>query len=92
MLAFAVVGGGPTGVEVAAELRDMLTDATRRMPHIKVPRGRGGEAGGGRDGVGQAAVTGLARTGCLRYGRGLAPSLLPERACLPTDWAAPAGL
>jgi hypothetical protein len=35
MLAFAVVGGGPTGVEVAAELRDLLVDATARLPHIK---------------------------------------------------------
>jgi hypothetical protein len=34
------VGGGPTGVELAAELHDLVTeDVTRLMPHLKVSRG-----------------------------------------------------
>lgn len=37
MLSFVVVGGGPTGVEVAAELRDLVVeDVARTLPHIAV--------------------------------------------------------
>ncbi|KAL4447854.1 hypothetical protein ABPG75_005073 [Micractinium tetrahymenae] len=36
MLSFVVVGGGPTGVEMAAELHDLVAnDVTRHMPQIK---------------------------------------------------------
>ncbi|EFN57108.1 hypothetical protein CHLNCDRAFT_143930 [Chlorella variabilis] len=45
LLSFVVVGGGPTGVEVAAELRDLVEeDVTRQMPHIKVGAGSPGAA------------------------------------------------
>lgn len=34
--AHAQVGGGPTGVELAAELHDLVTeDVSRLMPHLK---------------------------------------------------------
>jgi len=34
------VGGGPTGVEVAAELHDLLAeDFAHHLPHIKVRAG-----------------------------------------------------
>jgi hypothetical protein len=36
-LNFVVVGGGPTGVELAAELHDFVQeDVARLMPHLKV--------------------------------------------------------
>ena len=36
MLTFAIVGGGPTGVEFAAELTDFITkDAMKHYPHLK---------------------------------------------------------
>lgn len=31
LLSFVIVGGGPTGVEVAAELYDMITEDMRRL-------------------------------------------------------------
>ena len=38
-LNFVVVGGGPTGVELAAELHDFVKeDVARLMPHLKVCR------------------------------------------------------
>lgn len=41
MLSFVVVGGGPTGVEVAAELHDMVVDDLRKiypelMPCVRI--------------------------------------------------------
>ena len=41
MLSFVIVGGGPTGVEVAAEMYDMVTQDMKRlypqlMPHVKI--------------------------------------------------------
>lgn len=41
LLTFVIVGGGPTGVEVAAELHDMITEDLRRvypqlMPHVSI--------------------------------------------------------
>ena len=41
MLSFVVVGGGPTGVEVAAELHDMIDEDLRRlypelMPDVRI--------------------------------------------------------
>ena len=37
LLSFVVVGGGPSGVEVAAELHDLVAqDVARDFPHIKV--------------------------------------------------------
>ena len=48
MLSFVVVGGGPTGVELAAELHDLVAeDMTRLMPNIKVG-GWGLTSGAGR--------------------------------------------
>ena len=39
MLSFVVVGGGPTGVELAAELHDLVAeDLARLLPQIKVGR------------------------------------------------------
>ena len=31
LLSFIIVGGGPTGIEVAAELHDMVVDDLRRI-------------------------------------------------------------
>lgn len=41
LLSFVVVGGGPTGVEVAAELHDMVADDLRKiypelMPFVRI--------------------------------------------------------
>ena len=41
LLSFVVVGGGPTGVEVAAELHDMVADDLRKiypelMPYVRI--------------------------------------------------------
>jgi hypothetical protein len=46
LLSFVVVGGGPTGVEVAAELHDMIYDDLKDL-YPKVIKVRGGPAGGG---------------------------------------------
>lgn len=63
MLQFVICGGGPTGVETAAELMDLVSeDLAFHMPHIKVRRavqsgGRGGARRvGGRTCGGRGAV------------------------------------
>jgi NADH:ubiquinone reductase (non-electrogenic) len=35
LCSFVVVGGGPTGVEFAGELRDMMEDLQKTFPHLK---------------------------------------------------------
>ena len=37
LLSFVIVGGGPTGVEVAAELHDMVVDDLRKIYPDLVP-------------------------------------------------------
>ena len=45
----AQVGGGPTGVEIAAELMDLVEeDVARKLPHIEVRRGGTWDQAGGR--------------------------------------------
>lgn len=58
MLQFVICGGGPTGVETAAELMDLVSeDLAFHMPHIKVRRAvQSGGRGGARRVEGRTCV------------------------------------
>ena len=44
LLSFIIVGGGPTGIEVAAELHDMVVDDLRRIYPDLIRRAHGWSA------------------------------------------------